>query len=145
MEQLLGTNNWDHFYLQDEPNVLWELLLGYITKAIDEMCPMKTFKKYKEPWISQELLELIKDKDASMKKAKRTQDGIDWTRAKRLRNDCLSKVRKAKAEFINSELNNNQADSKKFWKNIHDIITTGKNSQKNIHLINQTLTKKFLR
>ena len=53
----------------------------------------------------------------------------DWILAKRKRNDCLTRVRKAKADFVKSELD----DSKKFWKNIHNIIPSGKNSHKIIH------------
>ena len=49
-------------------------MLTNITTSIDSICPKKIFKikKYKEPWISQELLELIKDKDISPKKAKKS-------------------------------------------------------------------------
>ena len=145
LETLLRDKNWEQFYNCDNPDTLWEMFLDPITKAIDNMCPIKTFlcKKYKEPWLSQELLELIKDKDVCMKKAKRTKKAEDWAKAKRLRNDCLSKVRNAKAEFINSELNQHRDDSKKFWKNINDIIPSGKKNQKNIHLIDQTSNKEI--
>ena len=43
---------------------------------IDVTCPIKTFKikQEKEPWITPPLLELIKDKDHALKKAKRKKD-----------------------------------------------------------------------
>ena len=49
-------------------------MLNNIETALNKICPLRTFriKKYKEPWITQELLELIKDKDRLLKKAKRT-------------------------------------------------------------------------
>ena len=50
-----------------------------------------------------------------MKKAKRANKSEDWICAKRLRNDCLTRVRKAKAEFINTELENNSKDSNGNW------------------------------
>ena len=50
------------------------------------MCPLKTFKikQKKDPWITSELLELIKDKDYALKCAKRTKNSDDWVRARSL-------------------------------------------------------------
>ena len=83
-------------------------------------------------------MELIKDKDSAMEKAKRTKKDADWIKAKQLRNNCLPKVRRAKKDFINSELDNNKEDSNKFWKNIHDVIPNSKKSQKHIQLFHST-------
>ena len=56
-------------------------MIDNIESALDELYPLKTFKirKYKEHWISQELLELIRDKDILLKKAKKvkTTRGLD--------------------------------------------------------------------
>ena len=65
-----------------------------------------------------QLLEMIKDKDMALRKAKRSKSADDWKIARRLQNDCVSKTRKAKADFIQSELHENISDSKKCWKQI---------------------------
>ena len=56
------------------------------------MCPLKSYniKKVKEIWVKNELLEMIKDEDMALRKAKRSKSVDDWKIARRLRNDCVS-------------------------------------------------------
>ena len=75
-------------------NVLTLMLLGllWIQNIIakkDDMCPIQTFyvKHLKDPWISQEILEAIKDKDRLLSKAKRSDNGDNWIIARRRRNE----------------------------------------------------------
>ena len=100
------------------------------------MCPLKVFKikKYKEIWVSDEMLEMIIEKDAALRKAKRTKNDHAWVIARRLRNNCLSKIRKAKSDFIKNEINENMSDSKKFWKQIKEIIPNSGTFQNKIIL-----------
>ena len=94
-------------------------------------------KKYKDPWITPELLEMIRDKDVALKKAKRTKRAADWHNARKLRNTCLSQIRKAIGDMIKNELDTNKSDSKKFWKNIHDIIPKNSKNNNKIELVHQ--------
>ena len=52
-------------------------MLDIFYTCIDNMRPIKTFevKQVKESWITPPLLELIKDKDDAMKKAKKKDAG----------------------------------------------------------------------
>ena len=54
-------------------------LLNNITEILNDMCSLRSFKinQAKCPWITPELLELIKDKDHAMKRAKRTRHPDD--------------------------------------------------------------------
>ena len=137
--ELLDIQNWELFFQNDDPDVLWDIMMNSINVALDQLCPKKIFKikKYKEPWISQELLELIKDKDLMLKKAKKSKLPEDWIIAKRYRNDCLSKIRKAKSDFVTSELEFSKNDSKKFWKNIKEVLPIGSKSNKKIILFDE--------
>ena len=132
----MGNQDWEIYNLLDDPNMLWDMMLENIKKSLDEICPLKTFRieKYKEPWIKQELLQLINDKDALLIKAKRTKLQGDWVIARRARNDCLSKICKVKSDFITSKLDNNRNDSKKFWKNIENVLPINEKSNKKISL-----------
>ena len=91
---------------------------------MNNQCPLKEFKikKLKEPWVTPELLEFIKDKDMALRKAKKTKSDADWEIAKRLRNQCLQRVRNRKEDFLKTELNNNQDVSKKFWNTVKTVI-----------------------
>ena len=92
------------------------------------MCPLKLFKikQEKEPWISNQLIELIKDKDHALKIAKKSKDLILWAEAKRLRNNCTKRLRDARADFIKDNLKNNIGNQKKFWQNIQNVIPSAK-------------------
>ena len=55
--------------------------------------------------------------------------------ARRLRNECLKRVRNCKSEFIQSELITNQDDSKQFWNSIKTVIPDVKNNRNKLFLI----------
>ena len=73
-QQSLSDHNWDAFFQMEDPNDLWQYMYRTILDYIDPMCPTKSFKVYsaREPWVTIEALELIKDKDRLLNKAKRT-------------------------------------------------------------------------
>ena len=64
--------NWMHFYQCMNVNTAWSIMHLNIKTIIDDMCPLKHYKvaQAKEPWITNEILELIKDKDRLMRRAK---------------------------------------------------------------------------
>ena len=64
----------------------------------------------------------MKDKDRSLKKAKRTQQENDWKIACTLRNNCLLVIKKSNSDFIQKELKENMGDSTRFWKKLRKII-----------------------
>ena len=98
----LKEHNWDTLLNNECPNAIWSNLIETIELYLNEQCALKKFNisKVKEPWITPELLEFIKDKDKALRKAMKTKLIEDWNTAKRLRNECLSRVRNCKAEFI---------------------------------------------
>ena len=125
----LRNSDWKSFDNSNEVTEKWDILINKINLLMDARCPLKHYrvKQEKEPWITPPLLELIKDKDNALRKAKRKNDENLWKEAKRLRNDCTKRLRNARAEYIKENLENNQGNSKKFWKNIQDIIPNKKN------------------
>ena len=141
----LVEHDWREFFANEKPNIQWDIMLSKIIEVADEMCPVKTYniKRFKDPWITPEKLEMIRDKDNALRKAKRSRKEMDWNVAKRLRNTCLSKIRKAKGDFVRNELNINKSDSKIFWKNIHDIIPKNNKNKNKIELIDQTTSKEI--
>ena len=123
----------------DDPDELCNYMLHNINLIADDMCSIKNFNiiKHKDPWITPELLELIRDKDRALKKAKRTRSDNDWHISKRLQNSCFSRIRKAKGDRFKSELDTNKSDSKKFWKSIHELIPKNSKNKNKSELINQ--------
>ena len=106
----------------------WNQFIKIIRSKIDISCPLREFKikQQKEPWITAPLIELIKDKDYALNLAKKRNDPQLWIEAKRHRNSCTNCLRKARADFIKENLENNAGNSKKFWKNIQDVLPNKK-------------------
>ena len=136
-QERIENANWQEFDNCQSPTRMWEIMRNNIGEIIDTMCPLKTFKinQIKQPWITAPLIELIKDKDKVLKKAKKNRNDPNlWNQAKRMRNMCTNRLRKAKADFIKSNLNNNQNDPKKFWKNIQEVFPSKPKNNRNIIL-----------
>ena len=127
-QQSIEEADWSAFNGSNTATDKWNCLLEIMRECIDKMCPLKMFKikQEKEPWISNQLIELIKDKDHALKKAKNKKDPMLWTEAKRLRNSCTKRLREARAEYIKDNLENNMGNQKKFWKNIQNVIPSAK-------------------
>ena len=139
--------DWSDYNKETTVEGKWQQLIMMIQKTISISCPLKHFriKQVKEPWITPPLIELIKDKDWAMKQAKRGNDPQLWINAKRLRNTCTNRLRKARADFIKENLENNIGNSKKFWKNIQDVIPSKKNrSMGNFDLYDDTKKQKIM-
>ena len=67
---------------------MWEIMERMIRDNIDKMCPVKEMliKDKGEPWITRELIELIRDKERARRHAKQTNNKEDWNLARRARN-----------------------------------------------------------
>ena len=137
-QQNLKDSNWNDLNSGSTVTVKWNCLLNIIQKNMDKMCPLKSFKikQDKEPWISNQLIELIKDKDSALKRAKSKKDPLLWAEAKRLRNTCTKRLRDARADYIKENLENNMGDQKKNWKNIQNVIPSAR--KKNVGNSNLT-------
>ena len=136
-ENKLLEAKWEDFYNIQDPNEAWLFIKHNVEKALDIMCPMRTFhiKNYRPEWMTNELIEQIKDRDYFFQKAKKSGDEDAWNIAKYLRNTTNSNIRQAKREFVLDELKQNEKNPKKFWKVIREVIPSYKsNSHKNFLL-----------
>ena len=123
--------NWVDFYNNNDPNWLWDYMYNIIIKSIDRMCPMRSFRvtEFKEPWMTNEAIEAINDKDRAMNKARRSKKEEDWVRAKELRNRVGRDIENLRADYLKNQQETHRADPKKFWMNIATIIPGKKGNQ----------------
>ena len=82
----------------------------------------------KEPWVTNEILEMIKDKDRLLSRAKNRNTIPDWEVARLCRNRTKFCSRRAKANFIQDTLNDSQNNAKKFWQNIKEVLPNSKDN-----------------
>ena len=124
----LTNHDWTIFWESEEPEYCWDFILTTIEGYIDNMCLMKERKVRQkgELWLTNEILELIYDKDMAWKQAKKSKDPDDLIIAKALRNQTLSVIRQAKANFVQQEINDEFGSVKTFWEKNNYILPNGK-------------------
>ena len=131
---------WGHFYNANDPTTAWEEMCKLIAEEADKMCPVREYKirNSKPPWLANELIEQMKDRDYFYTKAKRTNNEDDWNIAKFHRNQVNCNIRKAKADFVKDQLKNNEGNGARFWRSIKQIMPSKKGAKNDAKISLQT-------
>ena len=97
-QNFLVTHDWNPYFAARDPSIAWSILQRTISNIIDNMCPQKQFniKKMRDPWITDELLEILFEKDGLLLKAKHSKKDEDWVAAKIARNEANILIRNSK-------------------------------------------------
>ena len=121
-------SDWSPFYNAPDPSKAWDEMLSNIVKEADKMCPVRKFRirNNKPCWLTNKLIEQMKDRDYFYRKAKQTNSEDDWNIAKFHRNQVNFNMRKAKADFIKEQLRNHEGNNAKFWRTIKQIMPNKK-------------------
>ena len=98
--------------------------------VLDTLCPEKTFKfaKNRPVWITNDLINLMKERDRCLSKYLSTRLEVDKTEIRKMRNLVNITVKKARAEYVRDQLETHKNDSKKFWKEINKLFPSKANS-----------------
>ena len=125
------------FYGENNPIILLDIMKDKILHQANHFCPVKSFrvKALREPWITNEAVEAIRDKDKLLQKAKRSRREVDWIAAREARNRVGRDLEKLRADFLKK---NNNNDPKRFWNTILSILPGKKGKSTKIWLKNQT-------
>ena len=72
--------DWNDFFNSRDPNEMWDMMLDKIKRIADAICPLKSYKVKgkRKPWITNEAIEAIKDKDRLLRQAKNSGTWEDW-------------------------------------------------------------------
>ena len=94
----------ERFYTAEDPNAAWQIIEDKLRGMLNTICPVRKFKvnEVREQWVTNELLEEIKDKDRLIQVARNSDAREDWKRA---RNRVGSLVVNAKAEYVKDQQN----------------------------------------
>ena len=87
---------------------------GKVRNILDKMCPLKKFRfaREKPAWMTDELIEIIKDRDRALKRTTITKSQRDVAHVRQVRNLTNTVIKSARAEFIKSQLDLKQKDPK---------------------------------
>lgn len=73
-------------------------------------------------YISDDIIQLGKERDRLFKLAHKSNISVDWNRARAYRQIVYYAVRNAKRKFIMEKMNLSKGDSRKFWDNIKVLL-----------------------
>ena len=123
-QQLMNDHDWSQLEGIADPGEYWEILINGITSEIEKLCPLKKIilKDYGDPWISREIVEVLKDKKRLFLKAKRSRLTEDLTAAREARHRANKMVKQGKEDFIMENLEDNRNDAKKFWEHVNNLL-----------------------
>ena len=91
----------------------------------------------KDPWLTNELLELIVDKDRLLETAKSTNNPNDWITARQAKNRLKNLTKRAKSIYFCNLLDEHKNNTKFFWKTVTQKLQGKDKTRKDITLINQ--------
>ena len=88
LENNLDQIDWTHFLMENEPNNMWNIYLENISKQVDKLHPVRNFRinQMKEPWINDEIMHMIIEKDRLLSQAKLLNTDDAWDSAKQAKN-----------------------------------------------------------
>ena len=132
--------DWVDYDLLDEPNQMWNEMMQHIVSISDTLYPNKTcnINQQKDPWINDEIMHLIIEKDALLLLAKIENTNEAWRIARQAKNRTKKCITRARSHFIQNSLENNLNDSKIFWREINKILRNKKSGMSTINLKDQT-------
>ena len=142
----LSEQNFEDLYLCNDPDTAYNLLVDRYSKVCDEVIPLKTvrFNKYKhkkKPWITNEILSLIKRRDKLHRKIRNSKSSSERARYQTQYSECTSELNKsikvAKRNHEREKFENCKNNSKMIWQNINSIIGKQNNKQDSVNIINE--------
>ena len=108
----------------NDVNEKWGHFYNSVELELNKICPIRefNFKKDKPAWLTHDLIELIKDKDHLLKKARKSKMDIDKINARQARNLVNSLIKRARSDYVKEQLDANRNDPKKFWEVIKSVF-----------------------
>ena len=124
--QGLRQENWNEIMEYNDPNVIYNMIIDKYGHHYNLTKTTKTIrigsKRHKrEPWMTNEILADIRRRDRLAKQPSRRDD------YKKLRNDIVSRLRKAEKEYINQQVIDSSGNVRRHW----DIIRKATNKSNN--------------
>ena len=127
-QNTLSNSDWARFYRETDPTILWDIMEKKILEQANNFCPIRSFKvkEIREPWITNEAIEALRDKNKLLQKARKSGKEDDWVAAKVARNRIGRDLENLKADFLKNQQQIHKNDPKKFWNTILSIFPSKK-------------------
>ncbi|MGL5882545.1 MAG: hypothetical protein ACRCY0_04810, partial [Synechococcus elongatus] len=132
LENEIKMINWSHLTLVKDTEQACDNFKTSITQTINKFTKIKQKRqngKISLPWFTDELWQLMKKRDAALKRAIKSKLITDHLIYKSLRNKVISQIRKAKANYFLDHIRQAHGNTRKLWKTIDKLM--GKDQYQN--------------
>ena len=122
-ENLRGTD-WSPVTSSFDSNVIWEIFSTIFNQKIDEVAPPKEsrIKNRTEPWINNEILELMRERDKVLYHSNRNKANTELRENfNKLRNEVINKCRQAKNSYFSNKIEEHKDNSNQLWKHLKKL------------------------
>ena len=115
--------NWSSVLISDNACDAWEKFKSNFTSLVDDIAPIKEvrIKQRTEPWVNDEILQSIKDRDKAFQTFKNNRSDEKFTVFKQLRNKTQTLIYNAKKNFFKDKLEHENNDSKSLWNSLKQL------------------------
>ena len=124
--------SWEEVEKTDDVVEAYDIFENAMLRVIDKHAPVRKtrIKKKESPWISNNVLILIRQRNEQKKKAKQSGASQDWERYKHLRNKVTSCIRHDKKNYVSQTINKSNCQSADIWKSLKCLMPQKCNSVK---------------
>ena len=128
----IGQVKWDCVYNATHVSTAYSEFEKALLNVIDKHAPLKRkrIKKKESPWITDDILQLIRNRNKLKQHAKLTKKIEDWKRYKKARNYITTEIRKAKREHVTNTIKTSNNQSDEVWKSLSYVMPKKKSSEK---------------
>ena len=126
----LQNADWTQFFLAMDVDSATEIFNTNLLAAADKLAPViqRRVKGKHSPWITEDLIKAIRERDYLLKRASISKDAIDWDAFKRKRNSVTRLKNELKGTYYRNALRENKNKPKELWKKVKEFIPDGSTS-----------------
>ena len=108
----------------------YDTWVSKIRSLLDKHAPIKRkrVRSKNSPWMTSEILNLIREREKAKHNAKRINTNEEWSKVKRLRNQVTSLVRKTKRKYVTDNIKKNIGNATVMWKVLKELIPSSKST-----------------
>ena len=130
-KQNLLKEDWSGILELNDANAIYDQMLAKYSKHYHENKTTRTFTKRsnrhsREPWMTSDILADIRRRDRLAKKKDRRED------YRKLRNEIVSKIRRAEKEYLKAQIESSIGNAKKHWKVLRDVTNKTNNKAETV-------------
>ncbi len=126
----LNFADWSRVSIIPDVELAWSYFADLLMSIIDKHAPYKRYRVRgrENPWFSEELANLIHERNYYWAKARKSNTVALWTTFRCLRNKCTALVKKAKSSYYLALTAENLNNLRKFWQTIKSLSQNNSSS-----------------